>query len=233
MIGKTPELCRHGSPREQHGLSPWQKYLAEVDGFAISFAQESDRWGIVVMQIGYARVSTEDQHVDLQFDALTRAGCQRLFCEKVSGAGPQRPELLRMLEQLRAGDTVVVWKLDRLARSTRDLLATVETIRAAGATFRSLSEPWADTTSHGGKFILTVFAGMAEFERELIRERTRAGREVAKRRGVRFGRPKKLNAEQRGLALRLRAEGKSAKEVAHIFGVHVSTIYRLSDLSIV
>jgi DNA invertase Pin-like site-specific DNA recombinase len=220
------------SLRDRHGFEPWQKYLAEVDRFAISFAQESDSRGIGVMKIGYARVSTEDQHVDLQLDALTQAGCQRLFCEKVSGAGHQRPELLRMLEQLRAGDTVVVWKLDRLARSTRDLLATVEAIRAAGATFRSLSEPWADTTSHGGKFILTVFAGMAEFERELIRERTRAGREVAKRRGVRFGRPKKLNVEQRDLAVRLRAEGKSAKEVANIFGVHVSTIYRLADLGI-
>jgi DNA invertase Pin-like site-specific DNA recombinase len=220
------------SLRDRHGFEPWQKYLAEVDGCAISFAQESDSRGIGVMQIGYARVSTEDQHVDLQLDALTQAGCQRLFCEKVSGAGHQRPELLRMLEQLRAGDTVVVWKLDRLARSTRDLLATVEAIRAAGATFRSLSEPWANTTSHGGKFILTVFAGMAEFERELIRERTRAGREVAKRRGVRFGRPKKLNVEQRDLAVRLRAEGKSVKEVAHIFGVHVSTIYRLADLGI-
>jgi DNA invertase Pin-like site-specific DNA recombinase len=220
------------SLRDRHGFEPWQKYLAEVDRFAISFAQESGSRGIRVMKIGYARVSTEDQHGDLQLDALTQAGCQRLFCEKVSGAGPQRPELLRMLEQLRAGDMVVVWKLDRLARSTRDLLATVETIRAAGATFRSLSEPWADTTSHGGKFILTVFAGMAEFERELIRERTRAGRDVAKRRGVRFGRPKKLNVEQRDLAVRLRAEGKSVKEVANIFGVHVSTIYRLADLDI-
>jgi DNA invertase Pin-like site-specific DNA recombinase len=203
-----------------------------VDRFAISFAEASDSWSIAVMKIGYARVSTEDQHVDLQLDVLTQAGCQRMFCEKVSGAGRQRPEMFRMLEQLRAGDTVIVWKLDRLARSTRDLLATVETIREAGATFRSLSEPWADTTSHGGKFILTVFAGMAEFERELIRERTRAGREVAKRRGARFGRPKKMNVEQRDLAARLRAEGKSVKEVANIFGVHVSTIYRLSDPSI-
>jgi DNA invertase Pin-like site-specific DNA recombinase len=177
------------SPREQHGFEPLQKYLAEVDRFAISFAQESDSRGIRAMKIGYARVSTEDQHVDLQLDALMQAGCRRMFCDKVSGAGRHRPELLRMLEQLREGDTVVVWKLDRLARSTRELLATVETIREAGATFRSLSEPWADTTSHGGKFILTVFAGMAEFERELIRERTRAGREMAKRRGVRFGRP--------------------------------------------
>jgi DNA invertase Pin-like site-specific DNA recombinase len=218
------------SPRDRHGVELWQKYLAEVDGFAISFADVSDSRSIEVMQIGYARVSTEDQHMDLQRDALTQAGCQRVFCEKISGAGPQRPELLRMLEQLRTGDTVVVWKLDRLARSTRDLLATVETIRAAGATFRSLSKPWADTTSHGGKFILTVFAGMAEFERELIRERTRAGRDVAKRRGVRFGRPKTLNVDQHELALHLRAEGKSVKEVAHIFGVDASTIYRLFDL---
>jgi DNA invertase Pin-like site-specific DNA recombinase len=220
------------SLRDRHGFEPWQKSLAEVNGFAISFAQESDRRGSGLMKSGYARVPTEDQHVDLQLDALTQAGCQRMFCEKVSGAGHQRPELLRMLEQLRAGDTVVVWKLARLARSTRDRLATVETIRAAGATFRSLSEPWADTTSHGGKFMLTVFAGLAELERELIRERTRAGREVAKQRGMRFGRPKKLNVEPRNLAVRLRAEGKSVKEVANIFGVHVSTIYRLADLGI-
>src|SRR5919109_2761123 len=107
-----------------------------------------------------------------------------------------------MLEQLRAGDTVVVWKLDRLARSTRDLPATVEAIPEAWATFRSLSEPWADTTSHGGTFILTVFAGMAECEPQLIRELTRAGRQVAKRHGVRFGRPEELNVEQRDLAVR-------------------------------
>jgi DNA invertase Pin-like site-specific DNA recombinase len=211
----------------------WQKYLAEVNGFAISFAEESDSRSIVVMKIGYARVSTEDQHVDLQLEALTQEGCHRIFCEKVSGAGRQRPEWLRMLEQLREGDTVVVWKLDRLARPIRDLLATMETIREAGATFQSVSEPWADTTSHGGQFILTVFAGMAEFERELIRERTRAGREVAKRRSVRFGRPKKMNVEQQELAVRLLAEGKSVKEVAKAFGVYVSTISRLSDVATV
>src|SRR5215510_11279290 len=184
------------------------------------------------MKLGYARVSTAEQPLTMQLDLLRQANCERLFQEKHSGAVRDRVALGRLLEQLRAGDTVVVWKLDRLARSTRELLATVETIREAGATFRSLSEPWADTTSHGGKFILTVFAGMAEFERELIRERTRAGRDMAKRRGVRFGRPKKMNAEQRDLALRLRAEGKSVKEVANIFGVHVSTIYRLADLRI-
>jgi DNA invertase Pin-like site-specific DNA recombinase len=178
------------------------------------------------MKIGYARVSTVDQHVDLQLDALTQAGCQRIFCEQVSGVGHPRPEWRRLLEHLRAGDTVVVWKLDRLARSIRDLLEAMERICEAGATFRSVSEPWADTTSHGGTFILPVFAGMAAFERELLRERTRAGRDVAKRGGVRFGRPPKLNAEQQQLVARLLAEGTSVKDVAKTFGVHVSTIYR-------
>ncbi len=132
-----------------------------------------------------------------------------------------------MLDQLREGDTVIIWKLDRLARSTRDLLDIVESIRGAGADFQSLSEPWADTTSHAGKMILTVFAGIAEFERELIRERTGTGREAAKRRGVRFGRPKKLNEEQERLAKRLVAEGTSVQQIAKTFGVHTSTIYRI------
>ena len=206
-----------------------QKYLAKVVYFAISFAKELIRQSIAVMKIGYARVSTGDQHLELQLEALKQAGCNRIFREKASGAGGRPPEFLRMLDQLREGDTVVVWKLDRLARSTRDLLETLETIREAGAKFQSLSEPWADTTSHGGKLIMTVFAGIAEFERDLIRERTRAGREAAKRGGVRFGRPKKINADQKDLAARLRAEGKSAKEVAKTFGVHVSTIYRLYE----
>ncbi len=125
------------------------------------------------MKIGYARVSTLDQHLDLQMQALKKAGCKRIFREKVSGVSRQRPEFQRMLEQLRDGDTVIVWKLDRLARSTRDLLETMETIREVGARFQSLSEPWADTTTHAGKLIMTVFAGIAEFERDLIRERTK------------------------------------------------------------
>jgi DNA invertase Pin-like site-specific DNA recombinase len=112
-----------------------------------------------------------------------------------------------MLDQLRKGDVVTVWKLDRLARSTRNLLEIVETISNAGARFQSISEPWADTTTHAGKMIMTIFAGIAEFERDLIRERTGAGRAEAKRRGVRFGRPKKMNEEQRNLACRLIKEG--------------------------
>ncbi|MBF0549565.1 MAG: recombinase family protein [Deltaproteobacteria bacterium] len=178
------------------------------------------------MRIGYARVSTEDQHLHLQLEALQKAECSRIFKEKISGKTRDRLELERMLDQLREGDTVVIWKLDRLARSTRDLLEIVEKIKEAGAGFQSLSEPWADTTSHAGRMILTVFAGIAEFERELIRERTRAGREVAKGRGVRFGRPRKLNEEQKALTGRLLQEGKSVKQVAQTFGVHVSTVYR-------
>ena len=180
------------------------------------------------MKIGYARVSTLDQNLDLQLQALKKAGCQKIFREKVSGASRQRPEFQRMLDQLRKRDTIVVWKLDRLARSTRDLLETMETIREAGARFQSLSEPWANTTTHAGKMIMTVFAGIAEFERDLIRERTAAGRAAAKSRGMRFGRPRKLNPEQEQLARRLISEGKPVSEVAKVFNVHTATIYRLS-----
>lgn len=182
------------------------------------------------MRIGYARVSTQEQHLDLQLQALKQAGCKRIFREKVSGASRQRPEFIRMLDQIREEDTIVVWKLDRLARSTRDLLETMETIREAGARFQSLSEPWADTTTHAGKMIMTVFAGIAEFERDLIRERTAAGRKAAKSRGVRFGRPPKLNREQEQLVRRLISEGKPVSEIARTFNVHVATIYRLSGV---
>ena len=123
---------------------------------------------------------------------------------------------------------MVVWKLDWLARSTRDLLEIMAAIQAAGAGFRSLSEPWADTTSHAGKLMMTIFAGIAEFERALILERTSVGRTAARERGVRFGRPPKFNAEQQRLALRLIEEGKSVGEVARTFGVHPATVYRLT-----
>jgi DNA invertase Pin-like site-specific DNA recombinase len=179
------------------------------------------------MKIGYARVSTEDQRLTLQLEALKKAGCTRIFREKVSGAHRDRPELNRMLDQLRDDDVVTVWKLDRLARSTRNLLEIVEAIREAGARFQSISEPWADTTTHSGKMIMTVFAGIAEFERDLIRERTGAGRVDARKRGVRFGRPKKMNEEQRKLALRLLKEGKSVRDVARTFSVHPATLYRI------
>lgn len=179
------------------------------------------------MKIGYARVSTTDQNLDLQLTALKEADCGRIYQEKISGAKIDRPELQRLLDQLRPGDVVVVWKLDRLARSTQNLLELAEQIKKAEASFCSLSEPWADTTSPSGRMIMTVFAGIAEFERDLIRERTGAGRIAAKKRGVRFGRPEKMNDEQKSLAKRLLQENKSVSEVAKTFNVHKATIYRL------
>lgn len=181
------------------------------------------------MKIGYARVSTEDQSLSLQLDALKKAGCERIFKEKVSGVSRTKPERQKLLEQLRKGDTVVVWKLDRLARSTRELLEIVESIGAAGAKFQSVSESWADTTSAGGKMVMTVFAGIAEFERELIRERTSAGRTAAMTRGVKFGRPQKLTVEQKRLVIRLVDEGQSISQVAKTFGVHIATVYRVLE----
>ncbi|PHV10568.1 hypothetical protein CSQ89_15560 [Chitinimonas sp. BJB300] len=128
------------------------------------------------MQIGYARVSTEDQHLDNQRAVLLAAGCQRIYKEKISGAKRDRPELTRLLEHLRAGDVVVATRLDRLARSTRDLLELAEILQRANVGLRSVAEPWADTTSPSGKMVLTVFGGIAEFERALIVERTRGCR---------------------------------------------------------
>ena len=178
------------------------------------------------MFIGYARVSTEDQQLALQRAALKDAGCKRLYEEKVSGAQRVRPELARMLDQLRTGDVVVVSRLDRLARSTRDLLEIAEQLKEAEAGLRSLHEPWADTTLPAGRMVLTVFAGIAEFERALIDQRTRSGRVAAKARGVRFGRPPKLTVEQIALAQRLVREGASVPEASKILNVHRATLYR-------
>ena len=178
------------------------------------------------MLIGYARVSTEDQNLALQRSALKGAGCNRIYEEKVSGAKRARPELARMLDQLRTGDVVVVSRLDRLARSTCDLLELAEELNKAKAGLRSLYEPWADTTSPAGRMVLTIFAGIAEFERELIHERTRSGRVAAQARGVRFGRPPKLTADQIALAQRLISEGTSIPGAAKILNVHRATLYR-------
>lgn len=178
------------------------------------------------MLIGYARVSTDDQNLAIQRETLGAAGCQRLYEEKISGAQRNRPELNRMFDHLRPGDVVVVSRLDRLARSTRDLLDIAEQLKTAEAGLRSLHEPWADTTSPAGRMVLTVFAGIAEFERALINERTGAGRKAAKLRGVRFGRPPKLTGDQIALARRLIGEGAAAREVARILNVHAATLYR-------
>ena len=181
------------------------------------------------MLLGYARVSTDDQDLAQQRAALREAGCERLFEEKISGATRARPQLTIMLDHLRPGDVVAVTRLDRLARSTRDLLDIAERLEASGAGLRSLAEPWADTTSPAGRMVLTVFAGIAEFERALIAERTGAGRSAARARGVRFGRPPALSADQAQLVRRLRGEGVSAREIAATLGVHRATIYRLEQ----
>jgi DNA invertase Pin-like site-specific DNA recombinase len=177
--------------------------------------------------VGYARVSTDDQDLTLQRTALKQAGCKRIYEEKVSGATRDRPALTRMLDQLREGDVVVVARLDRLARSTRDLLEIAEILKEGGTGLRSLGEPWADTTSPAGKMVLTVFAGMAEFERALIHQRTSSGRVAARVRGVRFGRPPKLTPVQIALGCRLVDEGTSVRDVAKvILKCHPATLYR-------
>ncbi|WP_010220034.1 recombinase family protein [Sphingomonas sp. PAMC 26621] len=178
------------------------------------------------MLIGYARVSTEDQDLRHQRATLKEAGCTRTFEEKASGAKHNRPELARMIEQLRSDDTIVVTRLDRLARSTQDLLDIAEKLKEAGAGLRSLAEPWADTTSPAGRMVLTVFAGIAEFERELIHQRTSIGRVAAKARGVRFGRPSMLTADQIALGQRLVGEGTSVREAAKLLKCHHATLYR-------
>lgn len=162
----------------------------------------------------------------MQRAALKEVGCRRTFEEKVSGAKRNRPELERMLEQLRDDDVVVITRLDRLARSTRDLLDIAERLKEAGAGLRSIAEPWADTTSPAGRMVLTVFAGIAEFERELIYQRTSSGRVAAKARGVRFGRPPKLTSDQVALGERLVEEGTSVREAAKLLKCHYATLYR-------
>lgn len=177
--------------------------------------------------LGYARVSTDDQDLTNQRAELQAAGCIKLFSEKITGTRRDRPELARMLDHLRPGDVVTVTHLDRLARSTRDLLDIAEQLQAKGAGLRSLAEPWADTTTPAGRMVLTVFAGIAEFERSLIIDRTRRGREAAKARGVKFGPRPTLSLAQIEHARELiDLEGRTVKETAALLGVHRSTLYR-------
>jgi DNA invertase Pin-like site-specific DNA recombinase len=178
------------------------------------------------VKIGYARVSTKDQHLDIQLQELKRAGCKQIYQEKVSGVGRSRPEFQKMIEHLRKDDVLIIWRLDRLARSTKMLLEIIEQLQEKGASFKSLTEPWADTTSATGRLVMTFFAGLAEFERDLLRDRTDAGRKAALERGVAFGRPVKMTDEQLKLAKKLLRQGNSVHYVAETFGVHFTTLYR-------
>ncbi|MFC6252853.1 recombinase family protein [Pseudophaeobacter arcticus] len=178
------------------------------------------------MIIGYARVSTTDQNLDAQTDALTAAGAERLFSERVSGAKAERLELDKMLDQLRDGDVVVVTKYDRLARSLRDLLDIVEAIKERGAGFRSLAED-IDTTTPAGELIFHVFASIAHFERRRIAERTREGLEAARKRGRIGGRPPALTPDQKAEVIRMRdEENRPLREIASLFKVSTQTVRR-------
>jgi DNA invertase Pin-like site-specific DNA recombinase len=176
---------------------------------------------------GYARVSTRDQDLAGQVAELTAVGCATVYREKVSGAKTDRVELAKVLARLIAGDVLVVSRLDRLARSTRDLLNVVDAVFTRGAGFRSLKDTWADTTSAHGRLMLTILGGLAEFERELIRSRTGDGRKRAMDRGVRFGRPHKMTPHQRQEALARVASGETLADIARSYNVDASTICRL------
>lgn len=183
-------------------------------------------WPDRKMIIGYARVSTDDQNLDAQTDALTAAGAGKLFADKISGSKRERPELDRLLDQLRNGDVVTVTKYDRLARSLKDLLEIVETIGERGAGFRSLAED-IDTTTPAGRLVFHVFASIAQFERERISERTKEGLASARMRGRIGGRPPALTATQRVEVRRMRdEEGRAIAEIARLFRVSERTIRR-------
>ncbi|THH34226.1 recombinase family protein [Aliishimia ponticola] len=178
------------------------------------------------MIIGYARVSTDDQSLDSQIDALLAAGAEKVFAEKISGSRRARPELDKMMEQLRNGDVVTVTKYDRLARSLKDLLEIVETIRERGAGFRSLAED-IDTTTPAGRLVFHVFASIAQFERERISERTREGLESARKQGRIGGRPPALTPAQKAEVRRMRDdEQRALSEIARLFKVSERTVRR-------
>jgi DNA invertase Pin-like site-specific DNA recombinase len=179
------------------------------------------------MELGYARVSSEGQSLTAQVAELKAAGCHEIYREKISGAKSDRKQLARLIAHLGEGDVLVVTRLDRLARSTRDLLNLLGTIADKGAAFKSLRDTWADTTTPHGRLMLTVLGGLAEFERELIRSRTGEGRARAQARGVVMGRKPKLTHHQRLEAIARRDAGETLTDIGRSYNVSHSTISRL------
>jgi DNA invertase Pin-like site-specific DNA recombinase len=178
------------------------------------------------MLIGYARVSTEDQNLNLQCDALQKAGCEQIFTDTVSGTKAERKGLTDALSHLREGDTLVVWRLDRLGRSLRHLIDTVTALQERGIGFKSLQES-IDTTTSGGKLVFHIFGALAEFEREIIRERTKAGLSAARSRGKSGGRPKALTEKQVHMLNNLAADkDRSVEEICKTLGISRTTFYR-------
>jgi DNA invertase Pin-like site-specific DNA recombinase len=183
--------------------------------------------GVSGMKYGYARVSSKAQDYTAQVEALKAAGCERIFRERASGKSTNgRPEFARLLKALLPGDTVVVTKLDRLARSSRDLQNILHELEALSCGFASLGESWCDTTTDVGRLMLTIMGGLAEFERGLIRKRTDEGIERAKKLGKRFGRPERLDDGQKRKIAEFYAAGKTMPELAEEYGVGVGTIHR-------
>jgi DNA invertase Pin-like site-specific DNA recombinase len=179
------------------------------------------------MLIGYARVSTHDQNLDLQKDALSQAGCEKIFTDEISGATSDRPGLKQVMEHLRSGDVLVVWRLDRLGRTLRHLIDTVAGLEAQNIGFRSIQESM-DTTTSGGKLIFHVFGAMAEFERNVIKERTKAGLAAARARGRMGGRPKKLTTPKARLLIKLYNDKEiPVKDLLATFGIARATLYKI------
>ena len=185
------------------------------------------KWEMEMAVLGYARVSTKDQHLTGQLEALKAAGAVTIYREKISGARADRPQLAKLMASLQPGDVVLVTKLDRLGRSTRELLNLMDDIKQAGAAFKSLGDPLWDTTTAQGRLLSTVLASIAEFERELIRERTGEGRDRAKAKGVRFGRKPKMTPHQRQEAIARLDAGETLAAIAKTYNVDLSTISRL------
>lgn len=177
------------------------------------------------MLIGYARVSTQDQNLDLQIEALTKAGCKKVFDDKISGSRAERPGLSKVLEILREGDTLVVWKLDRLGRSVKHLVDLVGELAKQGVQFKSLTDA-IDTGTPSGRFFFHVMASLAEMERELTVERTRAGLEIARQLGRKGGRKRQMTDSKIESAKKLLASGTPPRDVAKNLGVSVPTLYR-------
>src|SRR5450432_131769 len=179
------------------------------------------------MRIGYARVSTSGQCCDGQADQLKAAGCDRVVQETASGAKANREALAKLVASLKSGDILVVTRLDRLARSTIDLLTILKAVADHEALFVSLAEHWADTTTAAGRLMLTILGGLAEFERELIKARTAEGRERAKGRGVRMGRKHKLTPHQQDEVRKRKADGVSVRDLGRTYNVSPNTISRI------
>ena len=178
------------------------------------------------MKIGYARVSTEEQNLDRQLDSLKEAGCEKIFQEKITGTKKERPELDKLMEQLRSGDLIIVSDLTRLSRSVKDLFSLVDQIEKKGANIKSLKESWMDTSTPQGKLMFTIFAGISQFERDLISQRTLEGLAAARARGRKGGRPKK-DDKSINLALKMYQEKiYSVSEITEATGVSKTTIYR-------